>query len=324
MTYTTYTTDLLRAGLVMIVLGVCGGSMAGEPRPVPRFQAIPLPHAEIAFARDGVELARYHFHAGEQRPFVYPILGPSGICLTRMGHPHDPESHSHHNSFWVSHHDINGISFWEDRTPPRIAHRRILKFTDGDEGASIEVENAWLDRDGKAVLRELRRIRVQPRDGNEWMLVLDLEFSPAASQKSVTFGQTPFGLIGVRMAKTIGVHDGGGTITNSEGGIDEAGCFRKPARWCDYSGPVRNGVIEGITLLDHPQNLNHPVPFHVRDDGWMGAALTLNGAYTIQGSERLRLRYALFIHANAASPVRIEKCWREFAATDFAEFTPGK
>ena len=78
------------------------------------------------------------------------------------------------------------------------------------------------------------------------------------------------GLLGVRMAKSIGVADGGGRILNSEGGVNEVGCFRKAARWVDYSGPVTADVDEGINLLDHPQNLHHPVEFHVRNDGWMG------------------------------------------------------
>ena len=62
-----------------------------------------------------------------------------------------------------------------------------------------------------------------------------------------TFGKTPFGLVGVRMAKPIGIHDGGGTIRNSEGNVDEQGdngCFWKRARWCDYSGPIdRKSVV---------------------------------------------------------------------------------
>ena len=50
----------------------------------------------------------------------------------------------------------------------------------------------------------------------------------------------------VRMAKTIGVIDGGGRILNSEGQLNEKEVFRKPARWVDYSGAVAQhgaGVI---------------------------------------------------------------------------------
>ena len=37
------------------------------------------------------------------------------------------------------------------------------------------------------------------------------------------------------------------------------------------SGPIAPEVIEGITLMDHPSNLNHPSVFHVRGDGWVAA-----------------------------------------------------
>ena len=77
------------------------------------------------------------------------------------------------------------------------------------------------------------------------------------------------------MAKTIGVTDGGGRILNSAGQRNEAEAFRKPARWVDYSGPITSEQTAGITLMDHPANLNHPSPFHVHNNGWMGISLTL-------------------------------------------------
>src|SRR4051812_3260553 len=89
-------------------------------RPVPRMQALPLPHHEISFQRDGVELTHFHFDPADKRPFLYPLNGPSGRALTRMGHPHDPVTHSHHNSLWLAHHDINGVSFWEDQSVAQI------------------------------------------------------------------------------------------------------------------------------------------------------------------------------------------------------------
>ena len=288
-------------------------------RPVPRFQAVPQPHAQVSFQRDGVEIARYHYGDDLHRPFVFPVIGPSGRSLTRMGHPRDPESHSHHNSVWLSHQFVNGVNFWSDRPPgPRIAHQRMVRMDDADDTAFVETENAWLDKDGKPLLRELRRTSVQALAGAEWLLVLDVQFE--TRDADVTLDPTPFGMLGVRMAKTIGVQDGGGTIRNSEGGVDEAGCFRKPARWCDYSGPITPSAIEGITLLDHPMNPHHPVPFHVRDDGWMGAALTFAGPLTIKPGEPLRLRYGLYVHAGLPSTEALEQRWREFSKTAFPEF----
>ncbi len=106
--------------------------------------------------------------------------------------------------------------------------------------------------------------------------------------------------------------------------MDEAGCFRKPARWVDYSGPITREAIEGITLMDHPMNLNHPVPFHVRDDGWMGAALTFSGAHRIEPGSPLRLRYGLYVHRGQPEPAAINREWEAFAKTEFAEFKSGE
>jgi hypothetical protein len=292
-------------------------ALAAEPKPVPHMQVIPLPGAAVSLQRDGVELAQFHFAKDQRRPLVFPVNGPSGRSLTRMGHPHDPETHSHHNSVWFSHQFVDGVNFWEDRGG-QIQHLRVLRYEDSDELAFVETENAWLDPAGKAVLHDRRRIGAQALPDGEWLLLLDLQLE--ARTADVPLAPTAFGLLGVRMAKTIGVTDGGGTIRNSEGGIDEAGCFRKPARWMDYSGPITPQAIEGIALFDHPQNANYPVPFHCRNDGWMGAAITFAQPLTIKKGEPLRLRYALYIHRGAGDPEKIEAQWKVFAGMGWREF----
>jgi hypothetical protein len=297
-----------------------------EPKPVPRMQALPLPDSQISFQRDGVEIARLYSKADQKRPFIYPIIGPSGRSLTRMGHPRDAESHSHHHSVWLAHQSINGVNFWEDRGAGCIVQTRLLRFEDGADTAFVETENAWVGADGKALMREKRRTSVQALVApGEWLLSIDSQFEPPShTGPAVEIGQSGFGFIGVRMAKSIGVNDGGGTSRNSEGGVDEAGCFRKPARWIDYSGPITASASDGITLLDHPQNLGHPVSFHVRDDGWMGAPVTLAAAHTIEPGESLRLRYGLYVHAGVPAPAQIEALWQRFAATAFEPFTAKK
>jgi hypothetical protein len=128
------------------------------PKPVPRMQVIPLPYHQASFQQDGSEIARYHFGTALHRPFIYPVIGPSGRSLTRMGHPHDPESHSHHNSVWISHHDVGGTDFWSDGGKGKIHHKRIVKFEDGDQASSIIAENQWLAGKDKVLLHETRRV----------------------------------------------------------------------------------------------------------------------------------------------------------------------
>ena len=280
------------------------------PKPVPRMQVIPMPYHQASFQRNGIELTRYHFGPGLHRPFLFPVIGPSGCCLTRMGHPHDPESHSHHNSVWISHNDVDGISFWSDRGGGKIFHKRIVKFEDAGECSSIVTENQWVANEGKVLLFETRKVTVLLLESSEWLLIIDMEFK--TNNRTITLGKTPFGMIGVRMAKTIGVNDGGGTIRNSEGAVNEKEVFWKRAKWVDYCGAVTNEKLEGITLFDHPDNPNFPAYFHVRNDGWMGASLTFDGPRKIQPNEPLCLRYGLYIHSDMKTRDAIEARWKQF------------
>ncbi|WCJ59616.1 PmoA family protein [Fontisphaera persica] len=307
-----------RAALRKLVLGwslalwmqpAAGQVALPSAKPVPALQALPLPLEQISFEFQGRELTRYYYAQHVPRPFLYPVNGPAGRSLTRMGHPRDPQSHKHHNSVWVSHQNVNGANFWEDVATNQIVHLAVERLEDGAETAYAVVRNEWRSG-GLPLLSERRRITVQLLGRGEWLLVLDLRFEPV--KNPVTLGQTAFGFVGVRMAKTLGVRDGGGLMRNSAGGVNEAGCFRKPARWVDYSGAVTDTAREGITLMDHPSNFSHPTPFHVRDDGWMGAAATFGGERVITSETPLELRYGLYIHAGIPEAAEIDKVYERF------------
>jgi hypothetical protein len=282
------------------------------PKPIPRMQALPLPHHEISFQRDGIELTRFHFNPADKRPFLYPMNGPAGRSLTRMGHPRDPVTHSHHNSLWLAHNDVNGVSFWGDGGTAQIRCVRVEQIEDGDDSASVMAVNSW-STTNKVLLWEQRRMTVHTLPKNEWLLILDVRFD--ANSEPVTFGKTPFGLAAVRMAKSIGVNDGGGMIRNSEGGVNEAGVFWKRAKWVDYSGAIVSNVVEGITFLDHPSNPNHPSYFHVRNDGWMGSSISFEGPLQIETNKPLQLRYGFYVHAGLQETNALERRWLEFSRT---------
>ncbi|MDA1273439.1 MAG: PmoA family protein [Verrucomicrobia bacterium] len=310
------------ACLVLLVASTClaGEAVAPDAKPVPTAQAIPLPHHEVSFQRNGVELARFHYDPDDLRPFVFPINGPSGRSLTRMGHPHDPVTHSHHNSAWISHNDVNGVSFWDDRGKGRIVVQRVEQFEDSNDEAAVFTVAQWL-ASGVPLLTERRRTAIRLLPDNEWLLLIDLQLTPGGTNE-VTLGTTPFGMLGVRMAKSIGVHDGGGMIRNSEGGVNEKEVLWKTARWVDYSGPISATDFEGITLMDHPSNPNHPAVFHVRNDGWMGASLTFAGAQVITPGVPLRLRYGLYIHSGVPPAADVQGLWEVFEALPLPQFEP--
>lgn len=293
------------------------------PKPVPLMQAVPQAGRQVSFQREGIELARYHYGPEHKRPFVFPLIGPAGRSVTRIGHPHGPQGHSHHLSVWVAHASVNGVSFWEDRGKAgRIVHQVIEPFFDSPDEAAVQTVNGWIDQSGKVVLTDRRRTAVQVLPNDEWLLVVDVQLM--AKNEPVTLGKTNFGLLSVRMAKTIGVHDGGGTIRNSAGAVNEREAFGQPAKWVDYSGPITATATNGATLFDHPANPNHPTRYHVRDDGWMGASLTFDQARTIPAGQTLQLRYAVYVHDGMPSMPALQRQWEAFARKPMHDFKPAR
>ncbi len=314
--------------LLYCLLLVAAAVRADEPLPeakaVPVMQAVPLPAHGVSFQFRGRELTRLNFAEGGQKPFLFPVNGPGGVSLTRMGHPHDAVSHGHHTSVWVGINDVAKTNFWEQAKTGisgRVELVGVDRYWDGDAWCGTSFRTRWLDGTGKVLLQEQRTISVRKPDAvNAWLLLLDLAFTNPASEP-VVIGETAFGPLGVRMAKTIGVVDGGGRILNSVGQRNEADVFRKPARWVDYSGPISPEVRGGIALLDHPDNLHHPVAFHVRNDGWMGASPFFAGAVTLGKGEVLPLRYGLWMHGGVPEAATVDAVWKEFS--DLRGLVPG-
>jgi Family of unknown function (DUF6807) len=284
--------------------------------PLPRVEAIPLQSEGVSFRVAGEEVVRYNAGWDMHRPYLFPVLGPTGRMVTRMGHPHDPAGHRHHYSVWVAHHDVSGVDFWSDEPRAgRQVHRNTLALEDGRTSAAARVAVDWVGPDGAVLLTEERTYRLTPLADKERLIEVHLRLTPARTE--VAFGATSFGLVAVRVAKTMTVADGGGQIVSSEGAFGEEAIFWQPAHWVDYSGPVARGIWEGLTLLSHPANLGHPPDWHVRSDGWMGPCLSREKPVRLDAEQSLELRYALYVHQGRANEVTQAAQYEAFAASEF-------
>jgi hypothetical protein len=315
--------------LLALGAGLAAGGVPELPgaKPVPEMQVIPLPYEQASFQYLGRELTRYHFGASLRRPFWFPVMGPEGRSLTRMGHPPAPFGERHHCSLWISHKDVGGVSFWEDDAAGRVVYQRVEEYIDGPTAASMLSTNHWQTADGNVLLRERRRITVYvpaadappaPAGGAEhWLMVIDLQLESLPG-RPIVLGKTPYGIIGLQVARQMGMADGGGRTLNSAGQMNEPAIRFQPARWVDYSGPLTSQTAAGLTLMDHPANPGHPTPFMARNGGWMGVCPTLNQTLTIQPGKPLRLRYGLWVHAGVAKPEDLARQWEAFARLEAA------
>jgi Methane oxygenase PmoA len=293
-------------------------SSPSNPSPA-RCEVIPLAEHRLSFQIDGVEKLQWNFGEDYPRPYFYPFRGPSGALLTRMGHPGAPD-HDHHQSIWFANNKVNGLDFWANDKGTSIRQRQWLAYQDGNDEAVMACILDWIAPDGKAIMQQELIAAILPMDDGEHALEIQFTVSPTGSQTSIDLDKTNFAFLAVRVAKGISARFGSGKLSNSEGLIGEKEIFAKPARWMDYSGPVSSGtgshrvtVVEGITFHDHPTNRSYPTPWHVRDDGWMGAAVNLESGMTLSEESRLTLRYLLHAHKGAYSPEKSDSVHAAFA-----------
>ena len=272
------------------------------PFQLPLCQVVPLPDDQASLQIDGVERVRWHFDAKYPRPFFYPILGPSGQTLTRMGHPGAP-NHDHHRSVWWAHAKVDGEDYWSENGGTQIRQELWLAYADSGVEALMATRAEWINKAGQTVMEQDMVASVRPGPQDEWFLELQSTFTPKKAQ--VTLEQSNFGLFAVRVAAGVAEFWGDGKLTSSEGAIGEPAIFGQSATWMDYSGAVgvrRNGkrmaVTEGITYFDHEANPSYPSHWHVREDGWMGASLCRHESVVIKKEKPLRVRYLLHIHRN--------------------------
>ena len=295
----------------------------GATPPFPAVKVLPDANDRVWVRCGGRDLLGYCHSESYRKPFFYPVNGPSGSSLTRLGHPRDfSGGHDHHRSLWIEHEIVNDVSFETEHLhffagtdstlvgTGRIVHRNFSVQEDGPVYARLAMALDWMSHEEEALLSESRCLRVYPLAGGEQLIDFDLTFEPQVDQ--VTFGQSTFGILAARVAHSLEVMRGGGRILNARGALNEAGVHRQQAEWCDYSGPVSETETNGIAILGHPGNLHFPNLWHVRDDGWMCASPFARHAKTVNRGEKLRFRYRVYVH-DGDDQARIAARFEEFA-----------
>lgn len=287
-----------------------------RPAPIafdfPRVQAIPGVD-RFGFHQDGRERVVYEFGTGGPRPFLFPLIGPSGRAVTRMGHP-NPVGHEHHRSVWFGHQKLGGVNVWEEKpgVDAKVRHLRATAYRDGSDWAGASVDLDWW-ADGRSLMRQRLILAYEPRDDGGFALDLDSRFTTIDGP--LDLGQSNFAFLGVRVSKTISAQFGGGRLLADDGAEGERTIFGKRHRWVDYSGPNAPGKVEGIAYLEHPDNPRHPTHWHVRDDGWMTASFNLAEGWGIAPGHPLDLRYRLLVHDGPGALAAIEPEWKRYAET---------
>jgi len=269
--------------------------------------------SKAAITIDGKPFAEYRYGHYVCRPYLYPVLTPSGQRLTRAYPTEDVEGenqdHPHHRSIYVAHGLVNGFNLWDES----VGHGAMLMRGEpkvgaaGDE-ATIEGTVDWFGPEGERLIEEQRSLRMRA-EGD--LRIIDHCSELQAKYGDVVLGDTKEGgLFSIRVPTSMDAKDKG-RIENSEGAVFENGegeetTWGVQAAWVDYSGPLANGEEWGHLVVDHKTNPRHPTYWHVRGYGLFTANpfgvhdfkgdKSIDESLTIPAGDTATFRYRLVIH----------------------------
>ena len=276
---------------------------------------------------DGREAIVYQYGKDLDMAHFYPVRSPGGRSMTVQ----HPTPYPHHRSFWfadkVRLEGERTVEFYaslysgpnghKDPKPPFKDHIRHVRFIEGPatrDSADITMTLVW-EMDGtKPVLDELRRMHVAALGNGEY--VLDLTFTLTASYGDVAFvsDAVHYAWPYVRMNSEFSV-EGGGRITNSEGGIDQEETNNRVARWVDYSNRVGDEAA-GLAIFLHPDHAG-PNRWLTRDYGTFGPRRVdarSGKPFTVHKNETISQRVGILVHRGDVSDGTVAQRYRQYIA----------
>jgi hypothetical protein len=258
---------------------------------------------------DGAEALVYRY--GKDIGFVhfYPVWSPSGKAMTVEEAPPYP----HHQSFWFADTvqlvgqrkaSFYGANYSRvDKKDPKspfkdqIVHAEFLpEKRIGADQLETGMKLVWQIDQTVPVLDQDIRMRVVALGGGEYFL--DMTYRVTAGYGDVNFvsDAVHYAWPYVRMHPQFSV-DKGGQITNSEGGINQAGTCTKDAHWIDYSNTIA-GTAEGLAIFSHSQN-EYPHKWLTRDYGTFGPRrpdAQSGKPFTLAKGKSMERRVGILVH----------------------------
>jgi hypothetical protein len=234
----------------------------------------------------------YKFDRSQKYPYFWPVNGPaSGRSVTTE----TSQPYPHHHSLFFGCDRVNGGNYWQESNErgqivsqgPKLIEssgRRIV-FTD---------ECLWQQPGKEPVIRDRRRIEIVAPGDTLRLIDFGITLEPLTDVRIL---KTNHSLFAARVVPELGVL-AGGTLINAQGGTREKGTFGIAAPWCDYSG-TRDGITEGIAIMQHPGNRWYPAQWFTRDYGFFSPTpmFWLEGdRLDIAKGEKLTLNYRVVIH----------------------------
>ncbi len=259
---------------------------------------------------DGERFTCYKYGSLQKYPYFWPVNGPTSgkSVTTETSWPYP-----HHHSLFFGCDQVNGGNYWQDSNERGQIVSQGPKIVVA-EGSSVTIadECLWRQPGKDPVIRDRRTIVISaPRDDLR-LIDFEITLDPLVD---IRIGRTNHSLFSARMVPELSV-DSGGALINAQGDLAEKGTFGVASPWCDYSG-TREGITEGLAILQDPTNRWYPSKWFTRNYGFFSPTPMYwpEGEHTeIAKGQPLTLRYRVVVHDGDVKEAGIAKLFAEYEA----------
>lgn len=249
----------------------------------------------------------------QKYPYFWPVNGPaSGQSVTTES----SEPYPHHHSLFFACDFVNGANYWQEGNERgQIVSRGVRLLKASGQRVVFEDTCHWRVPGQAPVIEDLRRVTISAPEDHLRFIDFDITLKAFVP---VTIKETNHSLFSARMTPELNVENGG-TLVNAEGGRNRQGTAGVASAWCDYYGS-REGLSEGLAILQHPTSQWFPTKWATRDYGYFSPTpmqwLEGGELRILPGDEPLRMSYRVVVHEGDTEAIDLAGIFEQYSKND--------
>ncbi len=298
----------------LLIIGACSLSPAeydARTQKGPQKVTAKLENNQVEITVAGKLFTRYKFDSSQKYPYFWPVCGPAS---NKSVTTETSEPYPHHHSLFFGCDRVNGGNYWQDTNERgQIISQGPKLIRESGKRVVFTDICFWRQPGKEPVIRDTRRITISAPSKD--IRIIDFRINLKALT-DIRILKTNHSLFSARVVPELS-DKSGGTLINAEGKTTEKNTFGVASPWCDYWG-TRNGVTEGIAILQNPDNRWYPSEWFTRDYGFFSPTPMYwleDDHFDLAKEHILNLQYRVVVHTGDEKTAGIQEIFEQYKKT---------
>jgi hypothetical protein len=281
-------------------------------KPVPEAKGLTayLKDAQVHLRWNNMPLCAYRAKPAQKYPYFYPLNGlASGTSLTTESALPYP----HHRGLWLGCEPLNGGDYWADNglKSGQIRSQGLSLGQTTKHSVEILDRCQWVRPGAPSPCFDEREFTITILNERVW--VVDTKIKLMAHE-DISIKKAKHSFFAIRAASDVSCTYGG-VLENSDGARGAKGTYGKEAKWCGFHGKraARPDVVEGITVMTHPDNPFKPIWF-TREYGHLSPSPFnfLKAPWRLSKGKSIDLKYRVALHVGTPKEADLDGVYEQW------------